>query len=78
VIVTAPLIATLSQSFALHVFDPHLSFPQGGGAAELIMLRSIHFFSGIIWIGLLYFFNLVGFATMSELEPRSAPKSIPY
>jgi uncharacterized membrane protein len=77
VIVAAPLIATLSQSFALHLFDPHLSFPQGGGATELIMLRWIHFVSGIIWIGLLYFFNLVGFATMSELEPPVRAKIYP-
>jgi uncharacterized membrane protein len=77
VIVAAPHIATLSQSFALHFFDPHLSFPQGGGATELIMLRWIHFFSGIIWIGLLYFFNLVGFATMSELEPPVRAKIYP-
>jgi uncharacterized membrane protein len=75
--VTAPVVAMLSQTFALHFFEPHFSFPQGGGVNELIMLRSIHFFSGIIWIGLLYFFNLVGFATMTELDPPVRAKIYP-
>jgi uncharacterized membrane protein len=73
----APLIATASQTLALHFVEPHLSFPQGGGVTELIMLRWIHFFSGIIWIGLLYFFNLVGFATMSDLEPPVRARVFP-
>jgi uncharacterized membrane protein len=77
VTVTAPLVAILSQASALHCFEPHFSFPQGGGVNELIMLRWIHFFSGIIWIGLLYFFNLVGFATMTELEPPVRAKIYP-
>ena len=73
----APLIATASQTVALHFVEPHLSFPHGGGVTELIMLRWIHFFSGIIWIGLLYFFNLVGFATMSDLEPPVRARVFP-
>jgi uncharacterized membrane protein len=74
---TTPLGPILSQAFALHLLDPHFSFPEGGGATELIMLRWIHFFSGIIWIGLLYFFNLVGFATMNELDPPVRAKVFP-
>ena len=73
----APLISAASQTVALHFVEPHLSFPQGGGVTELIMLRSIHFFSGIIWIGLLYFFNLVGYATMSDLEPPVRARVFP-
>jgi uncharacterized membrane protein len=72
----APLIF-VSPTFAFHFLEPHLSLPHGGGVTELIMLRSIHFFSGIIWIGLLYFFNLVGFATMSELDPPVRAKVFP-
>jgi len=49
--------------------SPHFSFPQGAVANEEIGLRWIHFVAGIIWIGLLYFFNLVGFPTMKQLEP---------
>ena len=44
----------------LHALGPQFNFPQGP-AVELIMLRWLHFIFGIIWIGLLYFFNLVGF-----------------
>ena len=39
----------------------HFSFPKGARANEESVLCWIHFVSGIIWIGLLYFFNLVGF-----------------
>jgi len=52
----------------LLLFQPHFSFPRGAAPNEEIVLRWIHFVSGIIWIGLLYFFNLVGFPTMKQLE----------
>src|SRR5262249_56982214 len=51
----------------LHLVAPHFSFPQGA-ATEQITLRWLHFIGGIIWIGLLYFFNLVGFPTMKQLD----------
>jgi uncharacterized membrane protein len=54
--------------FMIHLAQPHFSFPQGA-ATEQIALRWLHFIFGIIWIGLLYFFNLVGFPTMKKLEP---------
>lgn len=47
---------------------PHFSFPAGPAANEEIMLRWIHFVAGVIWIGLLYFFNLVGFPAMKQLD----------
>jgi len=77
--VTPPITAALPQAFAVLrlFFGPHVSFPQGGGVTELITLRWIHFVSGIIWIGLLYFFNLVGFATLGELEPPVRAKVLP-
>jgi uncharacterized membrane protein len=56
---------------------PHFSFPQGAAANEEIVLRWIHFISGIIWIGLLYFFNLVGFPTMKQLDPSIRGKVYP-
>jgi len=59
----APLAA-----FAIHSIEPYISFPQGAVANEQIALRWMHFVSGIIWIGLLYFFNLVGTPTMKELD----------
>src|ERR1700686_84829 len=46
---------------------PHFDFLRGA-ANELMMLRWLHFIFGIIWIGLLYFFNFVGTPTMKTLE----------
>lgn len=54
--------------FALHVGSPHLSLPEGLVTHEEMALRWIHFVSGIAWIGLLYFFNLVAAPTMKQLE----------
>lgn len=53
------------------------SFPQGAVATEQIVLRLFHFFFGIVWIGLLYFFNLVGTRTMKGLEPAVRAKVFP-
>src|SRR5271170_3016323 len=53
------------------------SFPQGAVANEQILLRWMHFFFGIIWIGLLYFFNLVGTPTMKGLEPAVRARVFP-
>jgi len=75
------VIATFSTSIlhsaAAQILEPHFSFPQGGGITELIMLRWLHLVFGVIWIGLLYFFNLVGFATMAELDPPVRAKVFP-
>jgi hypothetical protein len=49
-------------------WEPHFDFLRGA-ANELIVLRWLHFIFGIIWIGLLYFFNFVGTPTMKTLEP---------
>lgn len=46
-------------------------------ANEEIVLRWIHFVAGIIWIGLLYFFNLIGFPVMKELDPSVRAKFFP-
>ena len=46
---------------------PKLDFP-GGQPAVLMMLRWIHLVAGIIWIGLLYFFNLVNVPFFEELD----------
>jgi uncharacterized membrane protein len=56
---------------------PQFSFPQNHIATEQIMLRWLHFIFGIIWIGLLYFFNLVGFPTMKQLEASVRAKIYP-
>src|ERR1700686_4224522 len=57
-------------------WEPHLAFLRGA-ANELMMLRWLHFIFGIIWIGLLYFFNFVGTPTMKALEPGVRVKVYP-
>jgi len=59
------------------ILTPHISFPQGAVTLEEIALRWLHFVAGIIWIGLLYFFNLVGTKTMKSLEPAVRAKVFP-
>ncbi|HTS13813.1 MAG TPA: hypothetical protein VMH00_16960 [Candidatus Limnocylindrales bacterium] len=56
---------------------PHFSFPEGAVANEEIVLRWIHFVSGITWIGLLYFFNLIGFPTMKQIDASVRGKIFP-
>ncbi|HTU33584.1 MAG TPA: hypothetical protein VMF66_07250 [Candidatus Acidoferrum sp.] len=67
----------LRDTLAINLLQPHISFPQGPIANEEIGLRWIHFISGIIWIGLLYFFNLVGFPTMKQLDASVRGKVFP-
>src|SRR5258708_9398046 len=50
-------------------WKPHFTFLANGGANELMALRWLHFIFGIIWIGLLYFFNFVLTPSMKALEP---------
>jgi uncharacterized membrane protein len=55
---------------------PQLSFP-GGQQAVLMLLRWVHFVAGIIWIGLLYFFNLVNAPFLNELDAKQRAIVIP-
>src|SRR6202521_4484145 len=56
---------------------PHFSFLEGPAVNEMMLLRWLHYIFGIIWIGLLYFFNLVGTPTMKSLEPSVRVKVYP-
>ncbi len=73
----------IAGSFWLHSvthfanLEPQFSFPQGAVANEEIVLRWIHFVSGIIWIGLLYFFNLIGGPAMKSLDDATRKKVYP-
>lgn len=60
-----------------HVVAPHISFPLGAAASEQIVLRWIHFVAGIAWIGLLYFFNLIGNPSMKQFEAPVRAKVYP-
>ena len=50
--------------------------PSDLGSNLQILLRFIHLLAGITWIGLLYFFNLVGFQALPKLEPPILSKTI--
>jgi uncharacterized membrane protein len=56
---------------------PHFSFLAGPAVNEMMLLRWLHFIFGIIWIGLLYFFNLVGTPTMKQLDSPVRVKVYP-
>jgi uncharacterized membrane protein len=45
----------------------------GEEAAQLI-LRWFHFIAGILWVGLLYFFNLVNVSFMKQVDAAAKPK----
>ena len=68
-----------ASSFMSHFFvaQPHFSFPANAAANEEIVLRWIHIVAGIIWIGLLYFFNLVGAPAMKDLDDATRRKAYP-
>src|SRR5260370_38880387 len=58
-------------------WKPHFSFLANAAANELMALRWLHFIFGIIWIGLLYFFNLVLTPSMKALDPGVRVKVYP-
>jgi uncharacterized membrane protein len=58
-------------------WTPHFRFLHDAAANEQIVLRWLHFIFGIIWIGLLYFFNLVGTPTMQRLDASVRVKLYP-
>src|SRR5260370_7566805 len=58
-------------------WKPHFSFLANAVANELMALRWLHFIFGIIWIGLLYFFNFVGTPSMKAVGPGVRVKVYP-
>ncbi len=65
---TASVVALLAA--------PQVDLP-GGEAAVLIVLRWIHLIAGITWVGLLYFFNLVNFPFLQELDAKQRSLVVP-
>src|SRR5262245_26462213 len=59
--------------FLSGVFTP----PEGNEFYVQILLRTLHFIAGIIWIGHLYFFNLVNVNLMKALDGPTKGKVIP-
>jgi uncharacterized membrane protein len=62
-------------AFSVFAWQPHFSFPHG--ANEMMALRWLHLIFGIIWIGLLYFFNLVLTPAMKRCDPQLRIKIYP-
>jgi hypothetical protein len=58
-------------------WSPHFSFLEGAAPNEMMFLRWLHFIFGIIWIGLLYFFNLVLTPALKQIEPGVRVKFYP-
>ena len=58
-------------------WSPHFSFVENPVANEMLALRWLHLIFGIIWIGLLYFFNLVLTPAMKQVEPAARVKIYP-
>jgi uncharacterized membrane protein len=49
-----------------------------GKEATQLILRWFHFIAGILWIGLLYFFNLVNVPFMKQVDAAAKPKILQY
>jgi len=64
-----------SHLFAF-VSTPNIVLPDTN-AGVLMLYRWIHFLAGIIWIGFLYWFNLVNVPFMKELDPATKGKVVP-
>lgn len=58
-------------------WSPHFSFLENPQVNEMMALRWLHLIFGIIWIGLLYFFNLVLTPAMKQVEPSVRLKIYP-
>lgn len=67
----------MNSSFAILAQLSTLHFPDGMLANEQIFLRWTHITAGIIWLGLLYFLNLVETPAMKALEPGLRGKIYP-
>ncbi|MBI4470835.1 MAG: urate hydroxylase PuuD [Acidobacteria bacterium] len=51
--------------------------PEGAAATVQILLRWLHLLAGIIWIGFLYFFNIVNVPLFKKLDGPTKGKVIP-
>src|SRR6266581_1532275 len=56
---------------------PHFSFLDTPPANEMLDMRCLQLTFGIIWIGLLYFFNLVLTPAMKKCDPKLRIKIYP-
>ena len=59
------------------VLGPLVAFPTDGQATFLMLLRCLHLLAGFVWLGLLYFFNLVNVPFLGELDAGTRAKVVP-
>ena len=64
-------------TFSFPEWRPHFAFLDTAHANEMMALRWLHLIFGIIWIGLLYFFNLVLTPAMKKCDPQLRIKIYP-
>jgi uncharacterized membrane protein len=57
-------------AFSFPAWQPHFVLLDNALANEMMLLRWLHLIFGIIWIGLLYFFNLVLTPAIKQYEPK--------
>jgi uncharacterized membrane protein len=67
----------MASSALLSFLGPQIHLPTDVTTNVQMLLRWIHFLAGIMWIGLLYFFNLVNVPLMKELDPVTKGKVMP-
>jgi len=72
----APMIFYL-LTFSFPEWRPNFAFLDTAHANEMMALRWLHLIFGIIWIGLLYFFNLVLTPAMKKCDPQLRIKIYP-
>ena len=66
-----------SLLFGLVIFGPLVSFPSGTHVNSLMLFRVVHIIVGILWIGLLYFFNLVAHPFFGDLDAPTRARVMP-
>jgi uncharacterized membrane protein len=70
-------VLLLLLTYVFPQWRPHVSFLENPVANEMMALRWLHLVFGIIWIGLLYFFNLVLPHAMKQVDAAVRVKSHP-
>jgi uncharacterized membrane protein len=65
------------MALSFPAWQPHFAFLDTAPASEMMALRWLHLVFGIIWIGLLYFFNLVLTPAMKKCDPKLRIKIYP-
>ncbi len=55
----------------------NVDFPSGAKTNILMLVRWLHIVAGILWVGLLYFFNLVSVPFLKELDAPTKKSVVP-